>query len=495
MRHKKLSVLLLIVVVITAVLVRYKLPSLNDWIGEKVGEFGTGREAEQVENMERDSDRQIEEDRPSDDQGDAGIQGQERTETGLFIIPEMEETVLVDENHIKITATNLKFTNSALEIDLLIENNSDKNLNFLSGTAGYSCDEINGYMMDGGYLNTDVVAGKKAYETIRFDLAQFLIFGIREIADIRIGFEIQDENYDSVYTGARQIKISVADEHAYEKDTYVEMIGSGVLEKGYDCTVDYFAEQEWFNQNEVRIISAGLLTNSEGEKLMLLEVVNDSKETISSVTKNIAINGVTVCSYAWSHDLINPGARRILDFSISDLLDELYRETLGITEIGSFGCMFYVEDAEGNEKGEAQKIEVSLSSSETAPDITGTELYSDKGITVISKGLFQEQSGYTNDINLLMLVYNGSDEPISVDVGHNSLSVNAFMIDFYTSGATVQAGEYAIMDVKIRESSLKDNKISGIEDIKEMEMSLTLRNRKYDDIAEPKVILEFDGMP
>lgn len=57
---------------------------------------------------------------------------------------EIEETVMIDENDIKITATGLKYTSYSVELELDIENNSDKALSFISGSLGYSCNSVNG---------------------------------------------------------------------------------------------------------------------------------------------------------------------------------------------------------------------------------------------------------------------------------------------------------------------------------------------------------------
>lgn len=51
----------------------------------------------------------------------------------------IEETVMVDESDIKITATDLCYTDYAVQLNLTIENNSDKDLSFVSGSIGYSC--------------------------------------------------------------------------------------------------------------------------------------------------------------------------------------------------------------------------------------------------------------------------------------------------------------------------------------------------------------------
>ncbi len=46
----------------------------------------------------------------------------------------MEETVLVDESDVKITATGLEYKTHAVELSLTIENNSNQDLSFCSGT-------------------------------------------------------------------------------------------------------------------------------------------------------------------------------------------------------------------------------------------------------------------------------------------------------------------------------------------------------------------------
>ena len=79
----------------------------------------------------------------------------------------IEETVLVDENDVKITATGLTYTEYAVEVNLLIENNSEKDLSIYTGSIGYSPNAVNGYML-GGYMNADVAAGKKTNETISY---------------------------------------------------------------------------------------------------------------------------------------------------------------------------------------------------------------------------------------------------------------------------------------------------------------------------------------
>ena len=88
----------------------------------------------------------------SSDNSNSGNQLTQADETlGLFNVDAtLEETVMVDEGGVKITATGLTYTDYSVDLDLTIENNSGKTLSFVSGSLGYSCNSINGYMVNDG---------------------------------------------------------------------------------------------------------------------------------------------------------------------------------------------------------------------------------------------------------------------------------------------------------------------------------------------------------
>lgn len=131
---------------------------------------------------------------PSDDDPQIEVEPREFKKTATI-----EETVLVDENGVKITAKELTYGNYAAELTLVIENNSEKDLSFIANSIGYSCNSINGYMVPEGYLNCDVAAGKKANDTISIGYDTLMLYGIYEIADIEIGFDISDDDYNHTY--------------------------------------------------------------------------------------------------------------------------------------------------------------------------------------------------------------------------------------------------------------------------------------------------------
>uniref|UniRef100_UPI004057C55C hypothetical protein n=1 Tax=Agathobacter sp. TaxID=2021311 RepID=UPI004057C55C len=399
----------------------------------------------------------------------------------------IEETVLVDENNVKITATELNYTNYSVELSLTIENNSEKDLSFISGSMGYSCNAINGYMVDDGYMNAEVAAGKKANESISFSIDELAIYGITEIADIQVGFDIQDDDYEHFYSGPRQVKTTAVESYDYATDTYQKAINSGILQTVYDYTIDYYAADELYNQNGISIASEALMTNKDGEKVILLEIVNNTSELVYGVTTDISVNGLVVYSGTWSSDSINPGTRRIMDLSISSMLDKGYWDVLGIADIGDFACSFTVKDSDYENTTESQDLNINIAEGVSKIDASGAELYNENGIRIIFKGLVEDSFEYSDDIHMLLLVESNYADAISISDSYDSLSINGLMTDYIVYGLEVPSEKYAIIDVAIQASSLEKNKISGIEDIEEAEMTFEIRDDSYDTIAEPKV--------
>ncbi len=402
----------------------------------------------------------------------------------------IEETVLVDENDVKITATELSYTDYSAELNLLIENNSDKNLSFISGSMGYSCNAVNGYMVNDGYLNADVAAGKKANESVSFSTDMLMVYGIAEIADIQIGFDIQDEEYEDFYTGVRHIATSAADSYDYTEERYKKAVSSGIWEKAYHCSIDYYAEEEIYNRNDVRIVSEALMTNRDGEKAILVEIQNDSQEMVYGTISGIVVNGLTIQSSRWSGDFINPGTRRVVDLNITSMFDKSYWDAFGISDINEFAFSFTVEDADRKETAAPEEIRFTVAEGGPGVDGSGLELYNDNGIRIISKGLFEDPKEYGNDIHLLLLAENQSSESVIIDDEYDSLSINGFMTDCISYGVEAAAGKYVILDVEIQASSLEENKIDGIEDITDIEITFEIRDGQYNTIDKPVLVIE-----
>ena len=160
----------------------------------------------------------------------------------------ISETVLYDESGLKVTATELEYFDGYAKLNLLLENNTEKDYTFYSGTMGYSCNSVNGYMITGMYLNSGVTAGSKKNDSVEIDYDELMICGINEIADIEIAFDIEDDKNKDIYTGPLSLKTSIADGYEYKDDGYSETIKKPELEELLDCTLSYFSDEKIYSK-------------------------------------------------------------------------------------------------------------------------------------------------------------------------------------------------------------------------------------------------------
>lgn len=96
----------------------------------------------------------------------------------------VEQTVLVDQDNVVITATGMDESVFGPELKLLIENNSDTNLTFQVRNAS-----VNGYMAD-TMMSEDVAAGKKSNTEITFTTSGLKECGIDTFANMEFSFHI-----------------------------------------------------------------------------------------------------------------------------------------------------------------------------------------------------------------------------------------------------------------------------------------------------------------
>ena len=411
---------------------------------------------------------------------------------GLFNVnATLNETVLVDDGGVKITATGLTYTAYSADLALTIENNSGKDLSFVSGSMGYSCNSINGYMVNDGYLNCDVANGKKANDTISFSYDALMLYSINEIADMEIGFSMTDDDYNSSYSGPRQMKASVFDTHDYETDHYQKAITSGAAMNVYGYEVTHFSQDALYDQNGVKLLSSSLLRNQNGETALLLELENTTDSMVYVSTSDIAINGLVVNSSTWSSDAINPGKHCIVEAVLSSVLDDAHWGVYGFTDVGSVSLSLAQRNEDGAELALETPVEIMIPGAEAAFDGTGTEVYNSGGLQIISKTVQEDLSEYSSNLYVLLLAENNSGRTLAIDDAYDSLSVNGFMTDYSFSGQELADGESAALVIQLWESSLEENQIASVAEVQEIEMGFEIKEG-YTTIDEPTVTMAFE---
>ena len=421
---------------------------------------------------------------PTDDESHIDFEPREFKKTATI-----EETVLVDESGVKITAKELTYSNYAAELTLVIENNSDKDLSFIANSVGYSCNSINGYMVPEGYLNCDVAAGQKANDTISIGYDTLMLYGIYEIADIEIGFDISDDDYNHTYTGPRTIQTTAVDSYNYETPYYRENIGSKESQAEYDYSVPYFSADAVYEESGLVIASQAVMENKDGESILLLEVVNTTDEIVGVSTTNIDINGLRVCDSTWSYDSINPGKTAIVDINLSSVLEPEYWEIYGIAEVGNVALKISFKDGDSNEVANPAHISINIPGAESTFSMEGTEIYNDNGIRIVSKGVFADPSEYSDDLHILLVAENTSGKTLALHDVYDSLSINDYMATYSFCTTTMEDGSYVMIDILLWGYGLGDINISEPSEVKTVEFSLSIKDQNYKEVDELTVAL------
>ena len=399
------------------------------------------------------------------------------------------ETVLVDENEVRITATGLAYTDYGVTLVLAIENNSGKNLSFISGSIGYSRNSVNGYMVEEGYLNCDVSAGKKANDGITFDYDALMLYGITEIADLEVAFDITDEDYNHIYTGPIAIETSLAGSHDYGPLYYQTALNDKAMQKQYRYSLLSYSDEVLYDEAGVQVASSALVENRDGETTLMLEAVNTTDSAVYLGADNIGINGLTVYSGTWTGEVLNPGKRGILTVKLESVLEPEFWASYGLDEVGSASLTLTLKDDNGTELAKPAPLSVSVSGAEAKPDADGQEVYSRDGLRIVAKPLSEDPSEYSGSLHVLLLAENNSGGAVAIDDVYDSFSVNGYMADCTCYSVEVPDGGCGRLDLEIWESALEENGITGIADISEVEFGL---NIEKDGAAFDKPTVKID---
>lgn len=272
----------------------------------------------------------------------------------------INEAVIYEENDVKITANKLTYTNSAAELKLTFDNNTDKDLSFICGSANYDIISVNEVMAADGYIRCDIPAGESATDTMSFAFSDLKAYGVTCIADIITGFSISDEDYDiNIQTGPLQIKTSLYDSYDYSINRYKEIMESGKFEKEFECVVNHFNSKEICNNSGVKISSVAVSTNKSETPVLMLEIDNQTNERMYFKIKEVSVNNNLVYESLWTTNSITPGKKYVEAFSLSNLANKYEGDFNDVSEISDISFTFEVGKT-FNDTIDTQTVNISL---------------------------------------------------------------------------------------------------------------------------------------
>lgn len=393
----------------------------------------------------------------------------------------LEPVTSEDESGIKFTLSDLTYENNEIVLSADIENNTDQNLSFRTPNVS-----VNGYMIDSGHINVDVGPGKKASDSVSISFDELSLYGINEVAEMQVELDVENEEYDTVYSDMLKVTTSLDETYDYDFDSYQEAIMSSDVTTKFGYTVDYYSDDILYDQSDIKIVSSVLLTNSMGNQNFFIEVENNSSDIIQAQTADIIVNGIDFSDGNWSTDKIFAGKRAILTFSVDYIIDSAFLEPLNITSINDFSFMLTILDNNDNDLVPEQGVELKIAENEV--DTSGTELYNANGIRIINKGIVTDEY---DDIHILLMIENNYSSEIIISDEYDSFSINDYMSDYIMYSEHIKANTYGLIDIQVPQSYLEDIGLSSADDILNAEIILDIEDSDYNTVDNPTLTMSF----
>ena len=270
----------------------------------------------------------------------------------------IEQTVIYDENDIRITADSISYGDETVDLNLTLENGTDKLQSFRAQTLAYPMNAVNGYMVEDGYLAIDVDPGQTVEDKISFAYDNLFFSGTLEIAEIQVGFDIGDEDYNEIYTGPLTVRTQLADSYNFDNSNFWKCVESPAAQSVYEYEVLHRNEEEKFNLDGVRVMSDYYMVNKDGERMLMLEVKNETDELVYFRTGHISVNGEEIYEYDYSSDCITGNKRMIVGINLDTVLE---RAELTMDDpVDSIGMTVQIYDEKMHPVSEKENLEVML---------------------------------------------------------------------------------------------------------------------------------------
>lgn len=228
----------------------------------------------------------------------------------------VEQTVLVDQDGVVITATGMDESIFGPELKLLIENNSDTNLTFQVRNAS-----VNGYMAD-TMMSEDVAAGKKSNTEITFTTKGLKECGIDTFANMEFSFHIftTDGWDDYLDTDVVTVETSAASTYTQTIDDSGEVL---------------------YDSDGIKIVGKGLSSNDSifGPGLIIY-IENNSDKNRTVQVRDTSVNGFMIDTIMSQDVVTGKKAITAVTFLSSSLEDN------AITDITSVETSFHIFDTD-----------------------------------------------------------------------------------------------------------------------------------------------------
>ena len=231
--------------------------------------------------------------------------------------PTIEETVLVDESGVKITATGLEYTDYEAILHVKIENNTESEIDVLANGGA----SVNNYMVP-AYMHCNVLAHDVAENSVDLDYDELELYGIYQIAEIGIHFAVDDDDLNELADITSYVKTSIAETYVFDTKSYQNTITDPQTVDQYNYEILNWSADTVFDQYGVQFVSELFMKNVDGERALMIEVYNGNDVTVSVGFEALNINGDEINNHSLEWDDIDPGKYAIMSIDVDGFIDQ-----------------------------------------------------------------------------------------------------------------------------------------------------------------------------
>lgn len=242
----------------------------------------------------------------------------------------IEPTVLIDLPEVTVTVDSATFRNDNLYLDITAVNKTALPIDITAGTLGFSANYINNYMVETGYLLMSLDPNQTLTDDISFNATNLVLYGIKQIGEIGIGFSIRyDEpytgsgsaNHDQIFQEVVSLKTNLYDEADMSSDTYPDAVTNPALLSLFDGQMLSFNRDGGFDQSGISIKSLGLFKNKDDDVSVMVEVQNNGETLVGVRASDISIDGKMVYEGSWTGNVVVPGKIAVMGIDLNGVAD------------------------------------------------------------------------------------------------------------------------------------------------------------------------------
>lgn len=295
-------------------------------------------------------------------QGDDGSgAGEAQTAAPFNLDGVVEQTVLLDDDALTIAAEKLEYRNDMAYLTLSLTNNTEGELDVMTSTLGYSANYVNGCMMTEGYLSAQIPGRETVEEEVGYSLWELQLYGMKGIGTLGLGVRAVNDEFKEVFKGILEVRTSLYEEDSIDSGTFAGFIDSPAFSQrlGYDVeaasSIDHSLDAAGLD-----VLSAFLLTSQEGERAVMVELVNNTDDTLIVYVRDVSIDGALAYEGSWTADTVAPGKRFVVDDLLLSSMVEGKADQFDLSEVGDVGMTISITDANGNTILDSAELTVSF---------------------------------------------------------------------------------------------------------------------------------------